>query len=477
MPKSSIIIPVFNHAALTERCVNSLGEGDFEIIVVDDASTDSTADLLRSLVSRVKSLRHASNQGFSATCNDGAEASSGEYLVFLNNDTLTQPGWLDALIAYADLHPRAAVVGSRLLYPDNTVQHAGVVICQDLYPRHIYTGFPAGHPAVCKSRQFQIVTGACMLVRRQAFIETHGFDLSFRNGFEDVDLCLRLREAGWEIHYCAESIVQHLESVSPGRFKHDSQNLDLYRQRWMNRVRPDDAQYYLEDGLLQFSYEGAFPFVMKVSPRLAVIEECTRGSETEKLLEANARCIADLRKENTRLAALVTGGHADSEPARYQRLRHQIRELVRKNTPAGAKLLVVSKGDRALLEHPGRQAGHFPQTAKGTYAGHHPADGPSAIVQLELLRDAGADYLLFPATALWWLEYYRELEAHLDAHYRRIVNEADTCVIFELRPSAAETPRAADTGVSTDRTIKPTLTWPATATPFGVAPSTKTQIQ
>src|SRR5262249_47182435 len=149
-------------------------------------------------------------------------------------------------------HPEVSIVGSKLVYPDNTIQHAGVVICQDHYPRHIYTGFPADHPAVCKSRAFQIVTGACMLVRRAAFERAGGLDPSFRNGFEDVDFCLRLRKAGLEVHYCAESVVEHLESVSPGRFRHAGKNVSLYRQRWFERVQPDDVKYYLEDGLLQF---------------------------------------------------------------------------------------------------------------------------------------------------------------------------------------------------------------------------------
>src|SRR5258706_12240983 len=167
MNRCSIIMPVYNQAALTRGCLESLGEGDFEIIVVDDASSDETPGILSSL-SGIRTVTHSVNQGFAVSCNNGAAVASGEFLVFLNNDTVPRPGWLEALVDYADTHPQASVIGSKLLYPDNTVQHAGVVICQDQYPRHIYTGFPAEHPAVNKSRAFQIVTAACMLVRRGA---------------------------------------------------------------------------------------------------------------------------------------------------------------------------------------------------------------------------------------------------------------------------------------------------------------------
>jgi GT2 family glycosyltransferase len=459
MAKVSIIITVFNHAALTERCLGSVGIGEFEVVVVDDGSSDETPRLLDSLRTQVKAVRHSSNQGFSTSCNDGAAVASGEYLVFLNNDTVPQPGWLEALVEFTDSHAHAAVVGSKLLYPDNTVQHAGVVICQDRYPRHIYTGFPAEHSAVTKSRQFQIVTAACMLVRRQAFMAAGGFDTAFRNGFEDVDLCLRLREAGQEVHYCAKSIVQHLESVSPGRFKRDHENISLYRERWMGRVQPDDVMYYLQDGLLQFTYEGSFPIGISISTRLGIVEEATRASQSERLLEENARHIADLRRENTRLELQVLATVVKSEVAQYEAVRQRVREAVLESTPPDAKVLVVSKGDRALLDIPNRQARHFPQTSKGTYAGHHPDDSFTAIAQLEALRATGAEYLVFPSTAFWWLEYYRELERHLTSHYHQVANEPSACLIFQLRHSPEETQSPVDQVADATRSSAAVPAW------------------
>jgi GT2 family glycosyltransferase len=434
MNRSTIVIPVFNQAGVTQRCLKVLDQGDFEVVVVDDASSDETADMLESAGDRVRVVRHSVNQGFATSCNHGAAVASGEYLVFLNNDTVPRAGWLEALINYAEAHPEAAVVGSKLVYPDNTIQHAGVVICQDYYPRHIYTGFPAEHPAVNKSRPFQVVTGASMLVRRSAFGQVGGFDAAFRNGFEDVDFCLRLREAGHQVHYCAQSKVEHLESVSPGRFKHAGRNVALYRERWFGRVEPDDVNYYLQDGLLRFCYEGSFPMGMSVSPQLAVLDETTRQSESERMLEETARQIAQLRRENTRLTLQLSAAVPDSEEARYARLKRQIQEVVELETESGATVLVVSKGDRDLLDFYGRKAWHFPQMENGVYAGHHPGDSGEAIQHLESLRARGAGYLLIPATSLWWLDYYEEFRRHLEQRYVRRSAPEELCALYELSP-------------------------------------------
>src|SRR5262249_40115950 len=151
-------------------------------------------------------------------------------------------------------------VGSKLLYPDDTIQHAGVVICQDGYPRHIYTGFPADHSVVNRSRRFQIVTGASMLIRRTLFEKIGGFDTVFSNGYEDVDLCLRLGELGFEVYYCHESVLYHLESVTrTNSGGADIGNAGVYRERWLNRVKQDELQYYLDDGFLKLDQRQHYP--------------------------------------------------------------------------------------------------------------------------------------------------------------------------------------------------------------------------
>jgi GT2 family glycosyltransferase len=514
MIRASLIIPVHGRAALTTQCLNSLLADRWvrehaEIIVVNDGSTDDTAEALASFGDRIRVITHRPSAGFAVACNGGARSAHGEYLVFLNNDTLPEAGWLEALVDHADRHPKAGIVGCKLLFPDRTIQHAGVVICADRLPRHVYAGFPSDHPAVNKTRPFQAVTGASMLVRREGFDAASGFDCAYVNGYEDIDLCLRLRELGREVHYCHRSVLLHLESMSAGRFDHSRRNTEVFRERWARRLIPDDLQYYVEDGLLKITYGRSYPLVFEVSPSVAVIEHDERDRQASRLLIERARQVGELLKETVTLSAdlcdaelrlqarawaQTTTGSVRSEewtlheqllrhdkdthdrsrqlqadlgtlmtnagksqqshlpgPLQYQPLIRRLREQVCSATPAGATVIVVSKGDNELVKFESRTGWHFPQTDLGVYAGHHPATSAEAIAGLDRLRAKGGEFLVFPATALWWLDHYREFKKHLD-EWAELVSRADNgAVIFRLRKGPAGTFAAAEDAVAAGR--------------------------
>lgn len=253
--KASIIIPVFNKCELTQQCLTRLAAvtsaPDYEVIVVDNASTDGTTEFLSQLGGDIRVIRNQENLGFAKACNRGARVARGEYLVFLNNDTIPTEGWLAAMVDEVERHRDVAVVGSKLLYEDGTIQHAGVVFSRIVFtPYHLYRKCSADAPMVNRRREFQCVTAACMLVRRNPFEEVGGFDEGYQNGFEDVDLCLKIRERGGRIIYRPDSVVYHLESQTPGRKAHDNDNARRLLERWSSKWWiPDEDAVYFEDGI------------------------------------------------------------------------------------------------------------------------------------------------------------------------------------------------------------------------------------
>jgi GT2 family glycosyltransferase len=245
----SIIIPTYKNLGLTKKCLDAVKkntQGDYEVIVVDDNSSDGTAKYLQTQDS-VKVIINTKNLGFAKNCNSGARESVGDILVFLNNDTEVHAGWLEAIERAFEKDDRVGAVGVKLLFPDGTIQHAGVVISPDKTPRHIYYKAAEGIGAVNKAREFQAVTAACIAIRRDVFTEVGGFDEEYRNGLEDVDLCLKIGKLGYKIIYTPEAVVTHHESIAPGRFKHNQHNADLYMSRWSDAVS-DEHKYYKEDG-------------------------------------------------------------------------------------------------------------------------------------------------------------------------------------------------------------------------------------
>ncbi len=249
----SIIIPVFNNLSYTRAClesifVNTSTHGN-EIIIVNNGSTDGTAEYLADLENRsiIKCINNQENLGFARACNQGARAARGDYLLFLNNDTKVTRGWLDELLQCVDKDLQRAAVGAKLLYPDNSVQHAGVVFTDEKNVCHLYKGFHKDHPAVNKPRAFQAVSAACMLVRKEPFFRAGMFDEQFRNGFEDIDLCLKLNKSGFTCYYCPQSQVYHYESKTPERFIHNRKNELLLGKRWAQEIVSDEYSYYEKD--------------------------------------------------------------------------------------------------------------------------------------------------------------------------------------------------------------------------------------
>jgi GT2 family glycosyltransferase/Flp pilus assembly protein TadD len=249
-PRVSIIIPLFNKLEYTRQCLDALFEntpqGVYEVIIIDNESTDGTPEFLESFQTGVTIITNKTNSGFAKACNQGACASKGEYLLFLNNDTEPGKGWLEPLLLILDNDQSVVAAGSKLLFPDGDIQHAGVVIIDDrklpdpLVARHIFYKQPSNLTEANRLRTYQALTAACVLIRKDSYERAGGFDEGYWNGYEDVDLCFKLQQNGGRLVYQPESVVVHHESKSgPERFKKVGHNIQRLHERWKGKIQPD----------------------------------------------------------------------------------------------------------------------------------------------------------------------------------------------------------------------------------------------
>ena len=219
-PHASIVIPVFNQLGHTVACLRALAAHPSrlaaEIIVVDDGSSDGTARAL-SQVNGLRYHRRASNGGFIAACNDGAALARGQYVVFLNNDTVPQPGWLDALLATFTDHPRAGLVGAQLLYPNGRLQEAGGIVFSDGSGRNYGRFDSPAAPRYGFVRAADYCSGAAIAVARALFVQLGGFDPRYSPAYyEDADLAFAVRAAGFDTLYQPAARVVHREGSTAG---------------------------------------------------------------------------------------------------------------------------------------------------------------------------------------------------------------------------------------------------------------------
>ena len=219
-PRVSIIIPIHGKLPYTLACLRSIARhgaaAPFETIVVDDASPDDSATRLAPL-NGLRLLRNARNLGFVGSCNAGAAAARGEFLLFLNNDTQVTPGWLDRLLDCFAEEPGCGIAGSRLAYPDGRLQEAGGLVYADGSTWNVGRFEPRDDPRHLHRRDADYVSGAALMVDAALFRSIGGFDERYAPAYcEDLDLAFAVRAANRRVIYQPESLVVHCEGISSG---------------------------------------------------------------------------------------------------------------------------------------------------------------------------------------------------------------------------------------------------------------------
>ena len=249
----SIVTALYNKLELTQAFGESLRRNPppepWEIVWVDDGSTDGTRDWLLTLPSpRHRVLLNEQNLGFAASNNRGVRAAAGETIALLNNDLVLTPGWFTPMSESLASIERIGVVGNiQLNASTGFVDHAGVVFdLVGMGDHHLKNRL---HPPSGNGRFYHAATAACWLVRRQTFLDAGGFDERYRNGCEDIDLCLRLEHAGFRHWVDYRSVIRHHVSASRGRSATHDANHRLFLQTWAHLTsewgRTDWPAHYL----------------------------------------------------------------------------------------------------------------------------------------------------------------------------------------------------------------------------------------
>ncbi len=247
-PLVSVIIPTRDHFRDLRRCLDSLFAKttyrSYEIVVVDNGSTEKELlDYLKGLAERpgVKVLKYDAPFNYSAINNFAAAESSGEHLLFLNNDTeVISPEWMEEMLMFAQ-RPDVGAVGAKLVYPDGTIQHGGVALGVGGVADHVFKGVRRSSPGyggrLSVPAEYSAVTAACMMMRRAVFDEVGGFDPALAVAFNDVDLCMKIRKAGYHIVFTPFAELLHYESKSRGSDETGERRVRATRERWLFQER------------------------------------------------------------------------------------------------------------------------------------------------------------------------------------------------------------------------------------------------
>ncbi len=245
----SIVVPTSDEFRMTIAAVSATlrttSTDDIEVVIVDNGSkAEVGARLVAAFLTepRVRYHRVARNVNFALGCNIGFAESSGEFVVFLNNDTIPRGDWLGAMLPGLE-DPSVRGVQPLLLYPDDSIQSAGLYFpAKDTLPCHFLVGHPPEDAHRAGERRFYAASGAALLLRAAEFEALGGFDVEFVNGMEDVDLCLRARELfGGAFAVVPEARVTHLEGKTPVRPEVVLANRASFMRRWRSRLPVPDT--------------------------------------------------------------------------------------------------------------------------------------------------------------------------------------------------------------------------------------------
>jgi GT2 family glycosyltransferase len=402
----SFVTPSYNQGRFIERTIQSVlsqGITTFDYVVMDGGSTDETVEILKRYEGRLRWVSEKDN-GQTHAINKGIQATSGDIIAWINSDDVYYPGAVQAAIDYFDEHPDVDVVYGDANFID---EHDNVT---QAYPTEDWN--------LDRFKDSCFICQPATFFRRRV-VERFGLPDERLHFCMDYDFWLRLAKGG-------------------AKFAHLKQTLAGARMYATNKTLGQSEKIHLEVLETHRRLFGRVPdrwFTNYAHMVLAKRGTTAPGSMSGQLglawmayalsLQWNGEVSQEIEARLALMETKFGGG--------YKVLRTHVRETVERRTPVGARAIVISKGDPALLEFTDRSGQHFPQSDDGGYAGFHPASSADAIARLDALMDKGLEYLVIPQTAFWWLEYYGEFAAYLREGHEVIARNAH-CIIYRLNP-------------------------------------------
>ena len=248
-PLISILIPNKDSSQILTCCIDSILKKsdyqEYEIIIIENNSTEAETfacyERLEAADNRVRVVRYEGEFNYAKITNFGAKFAHGEYLLFLNNDIeVITPHWLTRLVSLC-MRPSTGIVGAKLLFPDNTVQHAGVICVQGGGPDHLNKFHDADHPGYVETlrimQDVSAVTGACLITKRTVFDAVDGLDERFAVDYNDTDYCWKVRKEGYLVVFDPSVVLYHYESLSRGFHTDRESQLRFQREQGLLRMK------------------------------------------------------------------------------------------------------------------------------------------------------------------------------------------------------------------------------------------------
>ena len=246
-PLVSIVLPVYNQFHYTYNCLKSIikntGDIPYEVILADDCSTDLTKDITQ-IVENIVVAKTSENMRFLRNCNHAAKYAKGDYILFLNNDTQVQSNWLSTLLELIDRDEKIGMVGSKLLYPDGTLQEAGGILWRDGSAWNYGNRRSPLEPEFNYVKEADYISGAAIMIRKSLWEEIGGFDDRFAPAYcEDSDLAFEVRRHGYKVMYQPLSLVVHFEGISngtdtsSGQKEYQIKNQKKFYEKWKDVLK------------------------------------------------------------------------------------------------------------------------------------------------------------------------------------------------------------------------------------------------